>query len=230
MTEQLELFEVTLDWSAPRWVVREAPNTGRDWAENFHYARRVPAGSVFYGVFCPDMICAVAVGTPVGNITGVAPRLGLTRWPGNLEITRVICHPDAPKNTASRSIASVLSHAHRARGVDWVFSYADTGQNHHGGIYQALNAIYVGLNGEAVDTYSLNGVITHPKTIVDTFGTRAWPKVQELAKRRGMTLEKVVDGITPKHCYVLPCSTPAVNRVIRQALIAHAKPYPKRAT
>jgi hypothetical protein len=155
---QLEaLFDLEPDWAAVRWTVREAPTTGRDWAIRYHYAQRVPAGSVAYGVFCPDMVASVFVGTSVGNVSGVAAKLGLEVWSGNLEITRVICHPDAPKNTASRAIAAVLRYVHRARGVDWVFSYADTGQNHHGGIYQALNAVYVGVNGAARHGYLLDG-------------------------------------------------------------------------
>jgi hypothetical protein len=227
MTDIGALFDLEPDWTAAHWTVREAPTTGREWAVRYHYAQRVPAGSVAYGVFCPDMVASVFVGTSVGNVSGVAAKFGLEPWPGNLEITRVICHPDAPKNTASRAIAAVLRYVHRARGVDWVFSYADTGQNHHGGIYQALNAVYVGVNGAARHGYRLDGLLTHPKTIVDTFGTEAWPKAQELARRRGMALEKVEGAYTPKHCYVLPCATPAVNRRIRKALTAHAQPYPR---
>lgn len=228
MTDDDSLFDMTPNWNGPI-TIREASTTGRDWALRYHYAQRVPAGSVFYGAFCPDMIAAVAIGTSVGNITGVAPRLGLEHWAGNLEITRVICHPDAPTNTASRSIAATLRYVHKARGVDWVFSYADTGQNHHGGIYQALNAIYVGLNGPAVDGYYLNGILTHPKTVVDTFGTRAWPVAQKIAQSRSMTLEKAPGAYTPKHCYVLPCGPPSVRRAIRKALKPHQRPYPRRA-
>lgn len=221
------LFDLQPDWSGPL-TVRESPVAGRDWTVAYHYSAVPPAGSVYYGAYCPDLVAVVSVGTPVGNITGVGPRVGLTEWPGNLEITRVVCHPDAPKNTASRSIAAVLRHVHKFRRVDWVFSYADTGQNHHGGIYQALNATYVGLNGKAQPGYVLDGRRTHPKTIVDTFGTRAWPAVREFAAKRGQTLERVEGQITPKHCYILPCSTPAVNRAIRKALQPHVKPYPKR--
>lgn len=228
MSADALLFDIEPDWSSAHWTVHEASTTGRDWALRYHYAQRVPAGSVFYGVFCPDMIATVAVGTSVGNVTGVAPRLGLEGWPGNLEITRVVCHPDAPTNTASRGIAAVLRYVRAARRVAWVFSYADTGQGHHGGIYQALNAVYVGVNGPAVDGYLLNGVLTHPKTVVDTFGTRAWPRAREIAARRGMELEKAPNAYTPKHCYVLPCATPSVNRAIRRALAPHARPYPKK--
>jgi hypothetical protein len=194
------LFDLECDWSRAHLTIREAPVSGRDWNTKWHYSTFPPSASVFYGAFGPDLLAVVAVGTPAGNISGVAGRYALSNWPGNLEITRVICHPDAPKNTASRCIAAVLRHVHAARRVDWVFSYADTGQGHHGGIYQALNAVYVGLNGKTCHGYQLNGVMAHPKP----------------------------DAITPKHTYILPCSEPSVNRAIRHQLKPYARPYPKR--
>lgn len=220
------LFDLQPDWSG-EMVIREAPTAGREWALTYHYARAIPSSSLFYGAFKPDLICVVGVGTGA-NRHGMAKGLGLDRWKGDLEITRVICHPDAPKNTASQSVAGVMRYVHRQKGAEWLFSYADTAQNHHGGIYQALNALYVGLSNPFTYGYFLDGKRVHQRSVSAMYGTVKWPDAPDAAAAQGQTLTRERDVDKPKHCYILPCSTPAVNRAIRKALQPHVKPYPKR--
>lgn len=227
--DDLELFdepEPVFDRTR-EWAVREVtPVTTRRWVKDWHYSHRYPGGgTVGYGVFAPDMIALVTVSMAT-NAAGVAKRLGLELHPGNMEISRVVAHPSAPKNTASRAIAACYP-IWRARGWEWLFSYADTGQNHHGGIYQALNAIYCGLS-PARDGYLVNGEPMHPRSVVARYGTRAWPRVVDVAASQGDVIERVDDMNTPKHTYILPIGAPASRRAIRAALAPFAKPYPKR--
>lgn len=193
----------------------------------WHYLGKPPLDQAqWFGVFCPDMVCALGIARPSSGY-GLARKLGLERWEGNWEVVRVIARPEAPRNTASRSVALLMT-ACRGLGIDWLFSYADTGQNHHGGIYQAVNAVYVGLS-ERTRGYILDGRPVHRRTLSDTFGTKAWPAVRELAAARGQVLE-TFDEIPRKHTYVLPCGPPAIRRAVRLALVDKARPYPKRAT
>lgn len=215
-------------FTAPVWKVRETTvQTARAWVTRWHYSRRMPGGGTRqWAVFGPDMVACVMVSLP-NNVHGVAGRLGLTGWPGNLEISRVVAHPDAPKNTASRSVAAVCDR-YRAEGHAWVFSYADTGQGHHGGIYQALNAVYVGLS-EARSGFMCDGVPVHPRSLVSTYGTQAWPRIRDLYHAdTGRMLVKVDEMNTAKHTYVLPIGGPASRRAIRRALAPITRPYPKR--
>lgn len=227
MTEMALFDEPTPDWSHDEWTVREvSPETIKRWVIDWHYSHRTPGGgTVGYGVFCPDMIGIITVSTAT-NAHGVAKKLGLEDIPGNYEISRVVCHPDAPKNTASRSIAACFP-AWRQRGWQWLFSYADTGQNHHGGIYQALNSIYCGIS-EARPGYLHDGVPMHPRTVVSVYGTQAWPKVREIAERAGHTIEKIDNMNTAKHLYVVNIGTPAQRKLIRKRLKPIQLPYPKR--
>jgi hypothetical protein len=202
-------------------------HTAERWFGQYHYSGTIgpSPGARFFGIFRPDLAAVVAVGMGA-NETGVARKFDLQRWPGNWEITRVAVHPDAPKNTATAAIAAVLRILAGA-GVRWVFSYADTAQGHHGGIYQGLNAVYVGASpGEA--GYLLDGVPVHPRSLVSRFGTRG-EAVYEMAAKCGQTLVKVPHLNAPKHTYVLPCGPLPVVRQIRKHLRPYQRPYPKRA-
>lgn len=226
--EEMTLFgEPESKFGDNNWTVREvSPQTIKSWVTKWHYSRRTPGGgTIGYGSFCPDMVALVTLSTPT-NASGVASRYGLQDISGNWEISRVVAHPTAPKNTPSKAISACFQMWH-SRGIEWVFSYADTGQNHHGGIYQALNAIYVGLSPSEAG-YLLDGQPIHPRTLVSQFGTRAWPKVQQLAQDRGQDLQRIPDMNTAKHTYILPTGPPASRREIRQRLSHRQLPYPKR--
>jgi hypothetical protein len=227
--DQLDLFAMptsTFD-RGRQWTVRELGSAGgkfetaRGWVERWHYSRRMPGGGTrTFGVFSIP-----------NNVHGIATRYGLHPWQGNIEISRVVAHPDAPANTASRAVAALLK-LYGSRGYEWLFSYADTGQGHHGGIYQALNGVYLGTSGERPG-YLLNGEPVHPRSLVSTYGTQAWPAIRDIiATRTGKTLERV-DGLnTAKHTYVLLCG----NKTSRREIMKHLrsadliKPYPKRST
>lgn len=214
-----------LRFDQPPRVAAVNTQTSTAWFGSYHYlADRHPA-SRDWGVFAPDLMGVVAVGESA-NVSGLAARFGLTGWRGNKEITRVAVHPDSPPNTASRAIALVLSELARG-GLEWAFSYADTGQGHHGGIYQALNAAYVGLS-PARHGYLLDGEAIHPRQVVQLFGTEG-ASVFQLAAAQGRELRRVVGMSAPKHTYILPVGPPHIRAAIRRALVAHTKPYPKRA-
>lgn len=226
MTEDLALFDLAPDFSSPTWRFHTTNHaTARLFVEPWHYSHRMPGGgTVAYGAFAPDMVACVMTSNP-NNVFGIATKYDLPPK-GNREISRVIAHPDAPKNTASRAIAGCMA-LWRREGTRWVFSYADTGQGHHGGIYQALNAIYLGIS-EGRPGYLVNNEPMHPRSVVARYGTQAWPAVVEVAASQGDTIERVLDYITPKHVYVLPCASPAENRALRRQLEPIALPYPKR--
>lgn len=201
--------------------------TARRWIEQYHYSHVAPASCTYWGLFDGDLLAIVGVGTAT-NDHGVAGKFGLETWRGNVEIRRVAVHPEAPPNTASRCIRLALREL-TAQGLDWAYSYADTGQNHHGGIYQALNAIYVG-ESPPVYGWLLDGEPIHPRSVVARYGTNARHTTPDLAAARGETLEYVEGMNTPKHTYILPVARErAIRAAIRQHLARYAQPYPKRA-
>ena len=163
------------------------------------------------------------------NAYGVTKKYGLEGFRGNIEIARVAVHPDAPMNSTSRVVALANAHVARVTDLEWVFSYADTGQGHHGGIYQALGAVYVGVS-ESRPGFMLDGKPIHPRSVVARYGTQAMANNEavEAAAARGEKLEWVADMNTAKHAYILPIGNKASQRAIRKALKPHEMPYPKR--
>jgi hypothetical protein len=224
------------------WRIAETTvETARSWVGRWHYSHRMPGGGTrVWRIDAPADISGIGSGRAMvacvmlslpNNATGVSERIGLDpwAWPGNMEISRVVAHPEAPKNSPSKAIAMALRLWNVQLGLAWVFSYADKGQNHHGGIYQALNAIYVGLSCEGGRPgFLLDGEPFHPRSCVSRWGTQAWPRVQELAAFEGHKLERVEGAITEKHTYILPCGGPAQRRTLRRMLAPITLPYPKR--
>lgn len=206
------------------WVVRRiSAETAQKWIGQYHYSGKRNPSSSDFGVFARDMIGTVSIGE-AANAFGVVRKYELEPWRGNKEITRVAVHPDAPKNTATRCI-SMVCHM-MSDEIDWLFSYADTGQNHHGGIYQGLNSVYVGVSA-AGPGYMLDGKPCHPRTVVSMFGTQG-VDAPAIAKLQGHELVKVEGMNTAKHLYILPIGPKRTQRAIRRHLRRWAKPYPKR--
>lgn len=237
------------------WRVHETTiETARRWVTDWHYTHRMAgAGTRVWSVTAPcelpsigssrATIAVIMLSLP-NNQAGVAGRIGIDTdvWPGNMEISRVIAHPSAPTsivdgdgrehsgNTVSRAITMVLP-IWRALGYTWVFSYADIGQNHHGGIYQALNAIYVGIgNPGGRSGWLLNGEPFHARSLVSRFGTQAYPRVIDLARKEGCTLERVEDMETEKHTYIIPLVRKRERRAFEREIEPFRLPYPKRET
>lgn len=221
--------------AAKGWTAREVDRgTAKAWIPRYHYSGSIGhTGARFYGAFDGDdeMMCVVGVG-PATNAYGMTRRFGLDAWPGNREITRVAAHPDAPRNTASRSVA-LVGREMRRLGWHWLYSYADLGQGHHGGIYQALNAVYVGVNvgGKPPPDFEIltDGVWTPiaSRTVGRRCGTGRSGAIARMAEL-GHTIRLVNMEKPGKHTYILPISTPATRRAIHSQLARHAKPYPSR--
>lgn len=236
LLEEPSLFDLPWRFDDECWTVKVIDeSTAGPHICRYHYSGSTPGSAIYFGCYAPDLVCVVAVSLGA-NQYGVKGRYHLQEWPGNLEITRVAAHPDAPRNTPSRAVSLALRTIHQNGFLygddhreypDWVFSYADTGQGHHGGIYQALNAVYVGMS-KPLRGFVIDGRNVHPRSIYSRYGTNRADEVRRLVEAEGKTF-KIVEGInTAKHLYILLCGGPGTNRRIRRHLDRWALPYPKR--
>lgn len=206
-------------------VVETSRAFASGWFETRHYTGTFGGTRAFE---CRDgdvVVAVVAVGRG-GNRFGVGDKFGLTQWRGDIEITRVACDTAAPRNTASKAVAAVLR-VLAGEGLDWVFTYADSAHGHHGGIYQALNAVYVGTDAKQWVNFELDGRRVAKRAISGRFGHTRWPEVAELAAAAGHVLRKV--PWAPKHTYILPISRDVkTKRAVAAHLRPLALPYPKK--
>lgn len=129
-----------------------------------------------------------------------------------VELTRVALKR-GHRTPVSRIVRLALKFLHTANpGLKLVVSYADTGQGHHGGIYQAGNWIYVGIS-PGVSQLWYKGRAWHAKAL-----RTSYPKL----KASDPAVRKL--PASDKHKYLMP-----LNDEIRARIEPLAQPYPKRA-
>lgn len=106
----------------------------------------------YLGARCADPVACYAWRAPGGLLgdtgepqAGIVYASPINRFfgPGALELTRLV-RAESLNAYLSQFVAWSFRHLKRTRRCKYVLSYADSGADHHGGIYQASNMIYVG--------------------------------------------------------------------------------------
>lgn len=179
--------------------------------EHWHYSHARPAGkAVTFGAWEDgEYIGAVFFGR------GASPHLGkaynLTQMQ-LCELTRVALrtHQAPVSQIVARSIALLRQ---TSPGLRLVVSFADPAQQHHGGIYQAGNWLYLGRSAET-KLHLVDGRAVHRRTYMDA-----------AAQRLRQNNDAPTITVPGKHRYVMP-----LDRAMRRRLTPHALPYPPRHT
>jgi hypothetical protein len=116
--------------------------------EHWHYSQKMPAGKLaMVGVWESDaFIGTVLFGRGGNNHIGTAYDLQQTQV---CELVRVALRKHAAPVSRIVSIA-VKMLRQLSPGLRLIVSYADPVQDHHGGIYQAMNWLYVGSSQPAI--------------------------------------------------------------------------------
>ena len=196
------------------WASAEA---ARYACEKWHYSKCVPVfKAVRCGVWENDLFVGVVL---FGQ--GATPKIGSPYGLNQTEIcelTRVALTKHI--SPVSQIIAVALRFLRKqCPGLRMVVSFADAGQGHHGGIYQAGGWLYAG--GSETHGYKVNGVIVHPKTLHSRYG-KGGQSIPWLRANVDPNAERVVSGF--KHRYLMP-----FDDEMRRCIERLRKPYPKRA-
>ena len=142
------------------------------------------------------------------------------------ELVRVAL--DLHKATVSRIVAMTFPRLReQSPGLRLVVSYADPERGHHGGIYQAMNWLYLGRT-TAADEYMVLGRRMHGRALRSTRSTHplghlAATNILDWTRQVLDPNAKPVKG-SSKHRYVMP-----LDRAIRRRLLPFALPFPKHA-
>ena len=96
-----------------------------------------------------------------------------------LELRRLCCVDDTPKNTESYFIGNTLRWLKKNTNVKRIVSYADTTYSHEGTIYKASNFKHVGMTqkGKAIEH---NGRLYHDKTIRTKYKGKLKPFAEKI--------------------------------------------------
>jgi len=197
------------------WVGADA---ARFACKRWHYTRTTSVASVKIGVWEDGhFIGVILFGLGAGNATS-GIRFGLRHHHDIAELVRIALAP-WHKTPVSRCVAIAIKMLRKqSPGLRMVISFADTGQGHHGGIYQAGGWTYLGMSTGEV-AYIVNGKRKHSKTIADMgLGDR----MKGLREHLDPNAKRV--RLPGKHRYVLP-----LDDEIRARILPLAQAYPKRA-
>jgi hypothetical protein len=117
-----------------------------------------------------------------------------------IELRRLCCVDDTPKNTESYFISKMLRHLRLKTKIKKVVSYADQEHGHTGIIYKAANFQYLGMT-KGAKVIMLNGKSYHDKSIRTMYNGKLKPFAQRLkdALDDGSAFYKDTAG---KHTYV----------------------------
>jgi len=183
--------------------------------EHWHYSKRLPSGKLTrIGAWeGGDFIGCVLFGR--GNNNNMAQRYGLPQTEA-AELTRVaLTNHVAP---TSRIVARAVHLLRRfSPGLRLLVSYADPDQGHHGGIYQAMNWVYVGSSVPQRELL-VAGHWMHKRSASAKWGTAAPQRIRELT---GLDVSYGPEAW--KHTYLYP-----LDDAMRKQIAPLAKPYPKR--
>jgi len=117
-----------------------------------------------------------------------------------IELRRLCCIDDTPKNTESYFIGNTLRWLKKNTKIKFVISYADSNYNHSGIIYKASNFKYAGMTAKGkVIVY--NNKLYHDKTIRTKYNGKLKPYAKKIktALEKGNAFYKNTLG---KHIYL----------------------------
>lgn len=192
------------------WATHEAAKFA---CENWHYSKCLPSSlqkRFAIGIWEDGKFIGVVVFGHGAN-PNIGSPYGLTIYEV-CELTRVALR-QGHSTKVSRIIRIALKFLKQSNpGLRLVVSYADTGQGHHGGIYQAGNWLYEGIS-KGVSKFFFNGKVWHSKALSASFPSlkHSDPRVRKIPA-------------TDKYKYLM-----ALDPEIAQRIDHLRKPYPKRA-
>ena len=136
----------------------------RPYISTFHYSKTMPDSTRYvYAGYLGDKLCGIVcygMGCGKNQYTAVIPDIKNGEY---VELTRLWCANDMPRNTESKLIAESLKLL--PTSIKLVLSFSDESKGHVGIIYQATNWYYLGVNDGGKMLITADGIEKHPRLI-----------------------------------------------------------------
>ncbi|AIA64359.1 DNA modification protein Mom-like protein [Listeria phage LMTA-94] len=136
------------DYEVKRIETKEA----KPFILGLHYAKRMPSVSYAFGIFLDDELLGICtIGKPASHslCKGVCGEEYAYKV---FELNRLCMKEKLEANVLSYFVSKVLKELKKENLI--LVSYADSGMNHAGYIYQATNWMYTGITNERTDKYT----------------------------------------------------------------------------
>lgn len=161
---------MTIEFNKEEWSVTSIPySEAKEWVLCKHYAHRIPMICYAFGLYREGVlngVCTFGVPASQDLIIGA---IGIEYKDMFLELNRLVVNDGLPKNALSFFVSQCLKQLPRPMVV---ISYADSGMNHHGYIYQATNWIYTGMSKPHVDSLPEGREGMHVRTLYNNFSIK----------------------------------------------------------
>ena len=186
----------------------------------WHYSKKIPVGKLVKigawedGRFVGAIVFGDGLLGPTGIVYGGVDKFKIA------EVVRISLRAHAHPVSRMISIAVKLLRK-RCPGIELIVAFADQGENHHGGIYQASNFIYTGESEPGrMFRHKATGRILHNRAVSANGRRSHFGKIRKVPRHD----ECEIIGRTRKHRYLRPL-TPKMKEFVEKL----KKPYPKRA-
>ena len=216
-----------MDFNKDDYEVRRIPfEEAKEWVLYKHYAHRIPPISYAFGLYYIGVLQGICTyGVPMSSF--LKGCLG-EEWSDKLlELNRLCVNEGLPRNALSFFVGQTFK---MLPSPTVLVSYADSGMNHHGYIYQATNWLYTGLSAKFED-YVVRGLEhLHPSSIGDRAGrSDKKGKFSHVEKLREMYGEENVylRERSRKHRYFYFIGDKRQKRQMMKCLPYKVEPYPK---
>lgn len=153
----------------------------KEFIENWHYSKSINGvkSSYCFGLYHDEVL----IGAMLFGTLGMAN--AWKKYSDNpndiIELRRLCCIDDTPKNTESFFIGHCLRFLKKQTKIKHVVSYADANQSHTGIIYRATNFKYLGLtSGGRVILRLSDNKQYHDKTIRTYYKGKLKPFAQKI--------------------------------------------------
>lgn len=165
-----------MDFDKSNYEVRSIPySEAKEWVLCKHYAHRIPSICYAFGLYgsigggisnCLLGVCTFGVPASQDLIIGA---MGIEYKDNFLELNRLVVNDGLPRNALSFFVSKCLKFLPRPMVV---ISYADSGMNHHGYIYQATNWIYTGMSAPHTDYLPEGQEGMHVRSLYNNFSVK----------------------------------------------------------
>lgn len=207
-----EKLKLKLDWATH--------DSAKYACENWHYSKCLPVGrSVKIGVWEDSRFVGViffSCGASPPMYVWARVKLGLDKYE-ICELTRIALREH--KTPVSRMMKVAIKFLLlKCPNIKVIVSFADMDENHHGGIYQAGNWVYIGVSNQgARQGYMIFGKKTHCRSV----GAKTSNSLKGAKKIDPNAFEIRTKG---KHKYLY-----FIDNKLKTKVSGMIKPYPKRA-
>jgi hypothetical protein len=191
--------------------------------EKYEWLGNVGAASLGFGLFLENHLAAVVCFAPPTAPTGFTKLCPSVPRRKIWQLCRGASAHWAPKHAASMLISAALRQLRRDRGIRLVIAYADPQAGEIGTVYQAANAIYLGLtDARGPGHYVINGQRMHPRAVHRAYGSAR----HEVLAKIDSSYER--HQRNRKHRYLFLLDSGRARRRVLDQVSHMSKPYPKR--